>query len=257
MKKIINSKSARIFTYAFMLITILLLSLIVVTTIWAKPNNPNKPDNPGEHDSDPGADFKIWIGNGDLGSPEDVVLRHYGNPEMGYLLKEAWPYGTRGWLPSTKNGKGQNGGDWHIILYQEMPPGNTQDYCGTYDIANKLGGPGYEEVALFDTMVAHGYSSDLELFGFYLYHITPKPGKVVGDYWDLHMGWKVDSGGLWLGGCTNKDTELEGIYNQKTDTWTIPFDSVWFELVISINDVQTTLWEGQLSFTIEIQRTLK
>ena len=254
-----NNKSPRIFTFTFLLTTIFLLSLTFETIVWAKPNKPNKPDIPPGHQTNLISDFKIWIGNGNLGSPEDVVLRPYGYPEIDYLLKEDWPYWEPSWLLYTKKGEGH----WNINFHQGMPPG-TQEYCGTYDIANKLGGPGYEEVALFDTMAAHGFSNGLEARQLSLTHITPKRSRVE-DYWGFVITWKVGEHlVLGLSGVTDEDAVWEGAYDQDSDTWTVAFDNEWFELVKVIsddddtfdfgNDVPITLWEGPLSFTLKIQR---
>lgn len=257
-----NSKSIRILTFVFLLTTILLLSLNVGTNVLAKPNNPNKPDNPGKHDIELPVDFKIWIGNGDLSSPEDVVLQPYGDPEMNYLLFEDWPNGERGWLPSTTKAKGPKEGGWGINYYRE--PSHLEYYYGTYNIANKLGGPGYEEVALLETMVNHGFTSDLEAYGVSIFHATPDLGPGVGDQWHFFVSWILENSpwrDLMLSGWTNEDNNWEGVYDQDTDTWTVTFDGEWFEAIEEVcypdgEYVRTTLWEGQLSFTVEIQRIL-
>jgi len=245
----LNNKSTRTLAFTFLLMTIFLLSLTVGTIAGAKPNNPNKPEIPPGHQTNMISDFKIWIGNGNLGSPEDVVLQPYGYPEMNYLLKEDKPYWEPSWLPYTRK-KGE--GDWSIEFYQQLGP--YQDYCGTYNIANKLGGPGYEEVALFDTMVAHGFSSELEAWQFSLIHFTPERER-EGDFWRLHISWIVGEHVLLaVSGLTNEDSVWEGVYDQDSDTWTVAFDNEWFKLDKVINDVPTTVWAGPLCFTLKIQR---
>jgi hypothetical protein len=109
---------------AILLITIILLSLFIGTNLLAKPNNPNKPANPGKPEEplpeEEGTNFEIWIGNGNLDPPEDVVLQPYGNPEKDYLIAyrerhDGWDEGIWLPLPSKKGNKPQSGG-WHVVL---------------------------------------------------------------------------------------------------------------------------------------------
>ena len=91
-----KGKFIRVFILFFFFTII--LSLFFSPVLLAKPNNPNKPEKPEKPLPDlVEADFKIWIGNGDLNFPEDVVLQPYGDPEIDYLLAEDWMGGS--WVP--------------------------------------------------------------------------------------------------------------------------------------------------------------
>ena len=98
---------------------------MIGTTVWAKPDKPGKPLSEPEK-----FNYQIWVGNGPLGSPEDVVLQPYD--ELDHLVVEDVGYSGI-WLPPPTKGKKHIEG-WSIFL--EKPEG---DYCGTYDIFNNNG----------------------------------------------------------------------------------------------------------------------
>ena len=137
MKKTMDRRSTRLFALVLLLIAIVLASAITVTVLWAKPDNPNKPDNTGKPEEplpdNVEADFKIWIGNGDLASPEDVVLQPYGDPVIDYLFVDDWDGGN--WLPKTK---GKKDGGWQVFLGAvNLAPGEEPEYAGTYDVTSQ------------------------------------------------------------------------------------------------------------------------
>ncbi len=273
MKRIQKSRSTGLLTLAFLLLAIILLSAIAGTVLWAKPDNPNKPNKP-EKPEEPfphfvEADFKIWIGNGNLGSPEDIVLQPYGDPEMDYLFVEDYTdyYGDF-WIPTNSKAPG---GDWSITLGRVNEGDTAAPYCGTYNINDQ---------SLLDALNLQGdFDIDnQDLWMFYIGHITKtllneddrKP--VDADFWWIQIVWETDStveipnpGGepdplifqhqYILEGKTNRDLEPEGVYDENTDTWTITFDIV-FELKENISAWPVKFWEGPLSFTVEIQRIL-
>lgn len=259
------------------LITILFLtitaSLFFSPVLLAKPNNPNKPEKPLPDLVE--ADFKIWIGKGDLSSPEDVVLQPYGDPEIDYLLAEDWMGGS--WVPPSTKSKAPREG-WGIHLGRVM--GNVGAlYCGTYDIndqslLNALNLQGDFDVDNQDVyMLFIGRETKA-----YLMEDDPKPSNV--DYWHIKIVWETDNiikevpnpGGepdpiivphrYFLDGKTNMDLEAEGVYDVNTDAWTVAFETVFelFENTGEIDpegwDIHNKLWEGPLSFTVQIQRIL-
>jgi len=272
-KKPLNSRSTLLFVLVFVLIATVLVSAIAVTVLWAKPNNPNKPNKP-EKPEDPcpefvEADFKIWIGNGDLGSPEDVVLRPYGDPEMDYLFVDDYKdYIADSWIPTNSKAPG---GDWSITLGRVNMGDTAAPYCGTYDINDQ---------SLLDALNFQG-DFDVDNQDVYMFYIgrstkallsedDRKPSDV--DYWWVQIVWVTEStveipnpGGepdpmifphrYILSGKTDMDLAPEGLYDESSDAWTITFDTI-FELKENSSEPSIKFWEGQLSFTVEIQRIL-
>ena len=271
-----KSKSTCLLLFAFLLITLILVSAISGTSLGAKPDNPNKSDNKGKPSSElVEADFKIWIGNGDLSSPEDVVLQPYSDPEMGCLLADDWVGGD--WVPPSTKSKAQSGG-WGITLGRVNMGNTAASYCGTYDINDQ---------SLLDALNLQG---DFEIDDQDVYMLAinretkallseddPKASDV--DYWRIEIVWETDRTievpNPWgepdpmivphhyiLDGKTNMDLEPEGVYDENTDTWTVTFDTMFelFENTDEIDpegwDVHNKLWEGQLGFTVEIERIL-
>ena len=242
MKKTVNRRST-IFILVFLLITAVLVSAIAVTVLWAKPNNPNKPNKPEESCPDfVEADFKIWIGNGNIGLPEDVVLRTYGSPEMDYLFVEDYiDYEGDSWIPTKSKAPG---GGWGITLGRVNMGDTAASYCGTYDINDQC---------LLDALNMQG-DFDIDNQDAYMFYIgrstkallsedDRKPSDV--DYWWIQIVWETDStveippsGGpdpmifphrYVLSGKTEMDLTPEGFYDESTDTWTVAFDTL-FEL---------------------------
>ena len=262
-------------------ITILFLtiaaSLFLSPVLLAKPNNPNKPEKPEEPLPDlVEADFKIWIGNGDLGLPEDVVLRPYGDPALDYLFVEDYLGGS--WVPPPTKSKAPREG-WGITLGRVNMGNTAAPYCGTYDINDQ---------SLLDALNLQGDfdidNQDVYMLSIgretkaYLMEDDPKPSNV--DYWHIKIVWETDNiitevpnpGGepdpiivphrYFLDGKTNTDLEPEGVYDENTDAWTVAFEIVFelFENTGEIDpegwDIHNKLWEGSLSFTVKIQRIL-
>jgi hypothetical protein len=241
---------------------ILLVSSMIGTTVWAKgkPNRPGKP--PSEK-----FDYQIWIGNGPLGSPEDLVLQSYD--ELDHLVVENVGYSGR-WLPPPTKGK-KNIVGWSIGLEK-----SEGDYCGTYDINDQ---------SLVDALYLNEDFDidDQDVYRFYIRHLTkeywtednPNPSKA--DFWHIIIQWEAGTLSIpndpdpiiiphfsILDGKTDTGLEPEGVYDENADTWTITFDTAEFELYENTTEpddpdtgsVLNKLWDGQLSFTVEIRRIL-
>ena len=71
--------------FVWALLLLLLLSSMIGTTVWAKLDKPDKPGKPSPPEPE-FADFKIWIGSGELDPPEDIVLQSYDDPLDDDLL---------------------------------------------------------------------------------------------------------------------------------------------------------------------------
>ena len=217
-----------------------------------------KPDKPGKPSPEPETfDYQIWIGNGLLGRPEDVVLQPYGEPEINYLLVKDVEYSER-WLPPPTKGK-YNIESWIVDLESVSPEGEPGDYCGTYIINN---------LELEGILAAHGIDSGVEAYAFRIAHSTQNhPQLGENDYWYIGISWQVgtlapsypDIPHLHaLVGETNRDTEWGGVYDEVNDTWTVTFDNVEFWLIENTENYGEIieLWHGQLSFTVKITRTV-
>ncbi len=232
--------------------------------MWAKPRKAGRPPSEPEK-----FDYQIWIGNGPLGSPEDLVLQSYGDPPKDHLVVENVSYSGR-WLPPPTKGK-KNIEGWTIGLEK-----SEGDYCGTYDI-HKQG--------LIDALIANEIYpiNDKDVFRFYIGHrltlpwtgdVPPHPSEKA-DYWHILIQWEV---GTWdnpnpppdviprflmLEGDTDTGPEPEGVYDENADAWTVTFDIAEFELYENTTEpddpdtgsVLNKLWDGQLSFTVKIKRT--
>ena len=248
-----TSRSNRLFTLVLLLLGIVLVSAITVGVLWAKPDNPNKPESPGKPDESlpdyVEADFKIWIGNGDVDPPEDVVLQAFGDPVIDYLFVDDWNGGL--WLPRPpKKGNKPVEGGWSVSLGNvNIAPGEEPEYCGTYtinngDLLNELNEVGiYPEDMDANYVTILHYEGDLR---------TPEnPDPVDADFWRIRITWVVDNTLYKLDAETEMGPEPEGEYDETSDTWIVIFDTV-FELSVSDNNI----WEGPLSFTVEIQRIL-
>ncbi len=213
---------------------ILLVSSMIGTTVWAKPGKP--PPKPEA------ANFEIRIGEG----TEDITL----NPPNDFLYVEDVIGGY--WLPPPTKGK-KNIEVWSVSL---GPEGG--DYCGKYVI---------NEEELDTLLNGKGVDSELEAYRFSIYHATqshPRLGEE--DYWHIGIQWEAGTFEipdppyvltyfLILSGDTNTNTAWEGEYNETTDTWTVHFNNARFWLHETTGfDVIEPIWDGQLSFTVEIER---
>jgi hypothetical protein len=256
--KIIKNRKlnpANMFICALILL-LLLLSMIGITVL-AK-----KPDTPGKSSPEPETfNYQIWIGIGALkgeGVPEDLVLEPYNDP----LLVADICYSGR-WLPPPTKGK-KNIEGWGILL--EKLEG---EYCGIYDI---------NDASLIDVLNDNGYwpINDKDVFRFSIQHrlmLSPNDLNIKekADYWFILIDFEIGTYGpkldidppidithfLMLEGQTDTGLEPEGEYNEKTDTWTVYFNEVWFKVVEnSENGEIEELWTGQLSFTVKIMRSL-
>jgi len=248
-----NSRSNRLFAFVLLLLGIVLVSAITVGVLWAKPDNPNKPESPGKPDESlpdyVEADFKIWIGNGDVDPPEDVVLQPFGDPVIDYLFVDDWNGGL--WLPRPpKKGNKPVEGGWSVDLgMMNLPPGEEPEYCGTYQIndqglLNKLNEVGiYPEDTDANSVSILHYEGDLRT--------VDNPDPVDADFWRIGITWVVDNTLYRLDADTEFGSEPEGEFDEINDAWTVTFDTV-FELYARDNKI----WEGPLSFTVEIQRIL-
>jgi hypothetical protein len=239
-----NGRSIRVYMFVFVLMLILSLSSMIGTTVWAK----GKPDKPGEPEKPEAADFEIRIGEG----TQDITL----NPHYSFLYVENEV--GRYWLPPPTNGKAPREG-WGVGL----GPEGEGDYCGKYII---------NDSELANIMISNGFDSDLEAYRFHILHSTARAH--TGDYWHIMIQWEV---GIWgypnpppdviprfliLSGNTNMNAEWEGTYDEIADTWTVTFENAEFELYENTTEpddpdtgsVLNKLWDGQLSFTVEIKR---
>jgi len=250
-KTIKDSKSIRVCTFVFVLMLILLLSSMIGTTVWAK----GKPDKPGKPEQPEAADFEIRIGEGS--GTQDITL----NPPDSFLYVENEVGGY--WLPPPTKGKAPREG-WGVGL----GPEGEGDYCGKYII---------NDSELANIMTSEGFDSDLEAYRFNIFHsVETNFQKGEGDYWRIGIQWEV---GTWvypnpppyviprfliLSGNTNMNAEWEGTYDETADTWTVTFDNAEFKLYENTTEpddpdtgsVLNKLWDGQLSFTVEIERIL-
>jgi hypothetical protein len=244
-----NSKSIRVYTFVFVLMLILLHSSMIGTTVWAKSG---KPDKPGKPPSEPEKfDYQIWIGNRPLGSLENLVLQSYG--ELDHLVVENVSYSGR-WLPPPTKGKKSLEG-WSVSLKK-----SEGDYCGTYDINKE---------DLIDVLIANEIYpiTDKAVFRFYIQHRLSENA----DYWFILIDFELGTFGpvpgsdppvdaphlLMLVGKTDTGLELDGEYDETTDTWTVYFNDAWFRVTENTESGEIEeLWTGQLSFTVKIKRTL-
>ena len=245
---------------------VILVSAIVITVLGAKPNKPDtgKPEEPPVTVE---AGFKIWIGIGDLGSPEDVVLQPYGEPEIDYLFIEKWDEGLWPPLSPTKVKVPEEEGGAVFIGAVNLAPGEEPEYSGTYDIADQ---------DLIDVLEDIGFypikDQDTLCLMMVRYKGTFGQGKTKTevDYWRFTIQWQIgtyepenpeDGSGhplvYQLEGETEKGPESEAEYDEANDSWTMFFNNVNFKFEENLAEpgwVLNTLWEGPLSFTVEIQR---
>ena len=220
------------------------LSSMKGTTVWAKTGKPDKPEKPS-YPQPEAADFEIRIGEGS--GAQDIIL----NPPDSVLYVENEVGGY--WLPPPTKGKAPKEG-WGVGL----GPEGEGDYCGKYII---------NDSELADIMTSKGFDNDLEAYHFHIFH-SPEtnPQKGEGDYWHITIQWEV---GTWiypnpppeviphfliLSGNTNMNTEWEGTYDEIADTWTVTFNNAEFELYENTTEPDDPLWDGQLSFSVEIRR---
>jgi len=223
---------------------ILLVSSMIGATVWAKPGKPDKPGKPS-HPRIEAANFEIRIGEGS--GTQDIALYPLNSPL--YVENEVGGY----WLPPPTKGKTREG--WGVGL---GPEGG--DYCGKYII---------NEEELATLLNGKGVNSELEAYRFSIYHATQSHQRFgEGDYWHIGIQWEVGTFEipdppfvlpyfLILSGDTNTDTEWEGEYDETTDTWTVYFNNAWFWLheTTGFDEIEP-IWDGPLSFTVEIKRIL-
>ena len=259
-----NSKSIREYPFVFVLILMLLFSSMIGTIVWAKPDKPEKPVSEPET-----ANFNIWIGNGELASPEDVVLQPYDGND--YLLKEDWN-DWQNWYPLPTKGKPVSVGWVFDLGAVNLAPGEEPQYPGTYDINDQYLTDKLREIIFYPI-------KDKEVLCLIIIHYAGgwwegnrKSSDV--DFWRFMIQWDIGTLEIpnpegddpetkphvyLLEGETDMGIEPEGEYDETTDTWTILFDNVDFgfkENTAEPGWVLNTLWEGPLSFTVEIQRLL-
>jgi hypothetical protein len=231
----------------------LLLSMIG-TSVWAKPGKPRpEPET---------FDYQIWIGNGLLESPKDVVLQPYD--ELDHLVVENVDYSGRWLPPPTKARKNIEG--WSIGFEK-----SEGDYCGTYEINNQ---------DLIDELPDNEIYTlnDKEVYRLHIFHSLTSPGTPEdilhplsrADWWNIMI--QFDLGEVFvpwpeidpsfmvphflvLQGNTDTGLEPEGEYDADTDTWTVYFNEASFR-VSENTDESIELWAGQLSFTVKIKRTI-
>ncbi len=210
-----NSRSTRLFAFVLLLLAIVLVSGITVVALWAKPDNPNKPDNTGKpEESLPDyveADFKIWIGTGNLDPPEDVVLQSFGDPVIDYLFVDDWNGGLWLPLPPKKGNKPVEGG-WSAFLGNvNLAPGEEPEYCGTYvindeDLLNEL-----NEVGIYPEDMDANYVDITHYEGDIRTEENPDPFDA--DFWSIRITWVVGNNLYELVLLTEMGPEPEGEFD--------------------------------------------
>ncbi len=245
MKTIKNRKFILAPKFVWALMLILLVSSMIGTTVWAKPDKPGKPSRPEPET----ADFNIWIGEVD----EDIILdspSHFSVEDVvgGY------------WLPSPTKGKAPKGMTWRIDLISV-----EGDDCVTYTIADVLGVTPYEEKRLSVILSNHGIDVTTPAIFFSIEHVQKRsPYGGVSDYWQISIAWQVEVPGtqmLQTHGIiclTDMDAGLEGVYDSGDDVWTVTFDNAEAGLLENLDEGgrdMFVLWEGTLSFIVTITRT--
>jgi hypothetical protein len=196
-------------------------------------------------------------------------LQPYGDPEMDYLfVGDYMDYASASWIPTKSKSPG---GGWGITLGRVNMGDTAAPYCGTYDINDQ---------SLLDALNLQGDFNigDQDVYMFFICHYTKallseddhKPSDV--DYWLIQIVWETEGtveipnpGGepdpmifphrYSLDGKTDVDLTPEGFYDENTDTWTVTFDTR-FELKENSSEPSIKFGEGQLNFTVKIQRIL-
>jgi hypothetical protein len=248
-----DRKSISVYTFAFVLMLILLFSLSI-GIVGGKPGKvpPGKPPRPPPEPET--ADFKIWIE--EEGGTQDIKLT---SPSVLDFENVAYSGGQWEPPPAKRRGKPNPGAnDWGVQLL-----GWEGDVCGTYDIAEVNCDCCEIPEKLTDALYRLGIDNGDEAYFFGIYHIWPgdRWGEEA-DYWKLFIEWDISSDDIWdvigLVGDTDKDLEPEGTYNEEGDgTWTVPFNEVRFSVYeTGATGPEDYEWTGQLSFTVEIQRML-
>ena len=235
--------------FVWTLLTILLLSSLMVTTVWAI----GKPDKPPGKPSDPEpviADYNIWIGIGE--GDQHIILN-----SPSYISFEDVDGGY--WLPPPTKGKSQKERVWRIGTQE------VGEVSRTYTIADvPASDPQYE--GLSTILADHGVDVNTESPFFMIEHVHTRVSSAgVRDYWQIGIAWEVehepntDSHFHGIICMTDIEAEWEGEYVETTyGTWIVTFEdaeAVLMENPDGIGDMDL-LWEGTLSFTVTIERTL-
>jgi hypothetical protein len=231
------------------------------------------PEDPYHNDLLVEADFKIWIGNGELNSPEeeDVVFQPYD--DGNYFLVEDWVGGY--WEPPSTEDEVYEG--WGVSFWNHDPDEEPKPF-GTCDVNNQ---------DLIDKLIEIGIYpiKEFDVSNVYIDHVvgnystTGNPDDcVLGDFWHLMIMWEIGEFEIanpeWqpdpivvphyyiLDATTDMGIEPDGEYDETTDTWTITFDTVCElsentpEPNPETDEWNIKLWEGPLRFTVKIQRIL-
>lgn len=245
-----NRKFICINLFVAVLLLTVFLSPIIGIVMGEKPDKP-----PGKPSPEPEiANFKIWIGIGDLKEPEDVVLTSPVQNGEVYLERKNVPY--EHWTLPTKI-KRKDHIEWGVQLL-----GWEGDDCGTYNIAEVYCDCCESPEKLTDVLSRFGIDNTVGAYLFGIYHILD--GGLLqerADYWKLFIEWDISSDDSWhvitLVGDTDKDLVPEGTYNEDLDTWTVYFNEARFSVYeTGATGPEDYEWTGQLSFTVEIKRTL-
>ncbi len=242
MKTIKNRKFIRAPKFVCAVMLILLLSSLLVTTVWAiKPDKP--PGKPSDPDPEPViADYSIWIG--DVGDDQDIILE---SPSPIFVVDVV----GGSWLPPPTKRKAPKEMTWSIDL-QWAEGYEFRYYIGDESLSTILAEPGHD----IDVGTPSQFFS-IE----HVYRRSTRGG--VSDYWLIQIAWQdgylPDYSAIpRIHGImcrTNIDAGWEGVYNE--DTWAVTFDNAEAGLIENVDDSgnMVLLWEGDLSFTVTITRT--
>jgi len=225
MKKV----SALIFLCAMLLV--LLFQPVVGVAAKGKP--PNKPDKPGKPKT---ATFRIWIGAGE----DHVVLTSTDHFDVVASVD--------GWNPDEGKQKGRDVHRhvWRIPLYA--------DRYGFYEMESIFSDE-------YGNYLTDFYTGELAQLGWLEHHW--KRGEY--DDWTIDFNWNsgmdLDGDGVddpyFLDGWTGHTPEEEGTYDPITDTWTVTFNSAYFDIDWwgpGGDNGKHVVWDGYLTFTVTVQK---
>jgi len=235
-----NRKTIRVYAFVFALMLTLLLSSMIGTTAGKKPANPGR--------SVKSWDIKIWIGV----EGEDTVLQPYDGKD--YLFAQNYPCSGGLWDPPSDKGPPRQRGWAYGALYlsKYLEGGEwVGDYCGTYEETEN---PPLSPLYYSDTNTAISVRIQ--------HDITP-PGAITEtgqDYWTFNLDWirwTTDSVPTiyMLTAQTDDGPGAEGMLDN--EVWVILFDEAdaTLESYVPGPDPPSHLWDGTVSFTVEMSRT--
>ena len=247
MKIIKNSKSVRIWSFAYVLMLMLLLSSTLGTNAAKKPAEPpGKPDNLGKPVET--WDLEIWIGI----DGEDIVLQ---NPPLS-AIDVPCSFGL--WNIPDPDTKG-NGRKDRYVSAQLYLVTDLGDDCGTYTMKHVEGTNSYnEQQAWLDEVIPDNtqhYLNEVD--------IGHQKNPLQQDFWWFRLIWSPEVcnpdewGGYQLYAWTNKDSEGE-VMPPEGNELAISFEEVdavfTGDMPGPLDVPENYEWLGKVSFTITITR---